>query len=128
MKAFKKSGIAGTLYHIFLFVFTLTCGWLVSSLLDFAMESNGEAALKTAGILAVLLLVGLPAIFVLRRKLGAIMRADRQSFREKLYADIIGRRISIESIGELDVRLSNDADTVAEYYQTAIPSAVEAPP
>ncbi len=81
------------------------------------MESNGEAALKTAGILAALLLVGLPAIFVLRRKLGALMRADRQSFREKLYADIIGRRISIESIGELDVRLSNDADTVAEYYQ-----------
>ena len=125
MKTFKKSGIAGTLYHIFLFVFTLTCGWLVSALLDFAMESNGEAALKTAGILAALLLVGLPAIFVLRRKLGALMRADRQSFREKLYADIIGRRISIESIGELDVRLSNDADTVAEYYQTAIPSAVE---
>lgn len=125
MKTFRKSGAAGTLYHIFLFVFTLTCGWLVSSLLDSAMGANVESALKTAWILTAALLVGLPAIFVLRRKLGSLMRADCQSFREKLYSDIIRRKISIDSTGELDVRLSNDADTVAEYYQTAIPSAIE---
>lgn len=125
MKAFNKSGVAGTLYHIFLFAFTLTCGWLVSSLLDSAMESGGEAAPKTALILAAVLLIGLPVIFILRKKLSELMRADRQSFREKLYLDIIERRISVDSTGELDVRLSNDADTVAEYYQTAIPTAIE---
>lgn len=125
LNTFNKSGAAGTLYHIFLFAFTLACGWLVSSLLDSAMESGGEAALKTALILAAVLLIGLPVIFILRRGLGRLMRADRQSFREKLYSDIIERRISVDSTGELDVKLSNDADTVAEYYQTALPTAIE---
>lgn len=125
LNTFNKSGAAGTLYHIFLFAFTLACGWLVSSLLDSAMESGGEAALKTALILAAVLLIGLPVIFILRRGLGRLMRADRQSFREKLYSDIIERRISVDSTGELDVKLSNDADTVAGYYQTALPTAIE---
>lgn len=125
MKTFNRSGIAGTLYHIFLFAFTLTCGWLVSHLLDCAMALNSDAAITTAIILAAVLLIGLPVIFILRKKLGELIRADSQSFREKLYSDIIERRISVESTGELDVRLSNDADTVAEYYQSAIPSAVE---
>ena len=125
MKTFNRSGIAGTLYHIFLFAFTLTCGWLVSHLLDCAMALNSDAAITTAIILAAVLLIGLPVIFILRKKLGELIRADSQSFREKLYSDIIERRISVESTGELDVRLSNDANTVAEYYQSAIPSAVE---
>lgn len=125
MGCFKKSGAAEALYHLFLFAFTLCCGWLVSALLDAAMAADGAAALRLSGRLAAILAAGLPAVYLWRRALGSVVRDDRQRWREKLYADIISRRIPVDSAGQLDVRLSNDADAVARYYQHSLPSAVE---
>ncbi len=125
MNSFKKSSFWGTLYHLFLFAYTLICGWLVSALLDSAIESDGGAALRATLYLTTILVIGLPVIYIFRKTLGHFLRSDRQNYREKLYGDIIRHRINVESIGELDVRLSNDADTVAEYYQSSLPSAVE---
>ncbi len=125
MKTFKKSCLAGSVCHLFLFAFSLGCGYFVSALLDAAMEKNPQAALRLAFCFLVVLLIGLPVIYFWRRRLGRTIRQDRQDFREKLYGDIIWRRIPVESTGEMDVRLSNDADTVAEYFQSAVPAAVE---
>lgn len=125
MKTFKNSCLAGIFYHIFLFAFSMGCGYFTSALLDVAMEENVQAALASALDFLLILIFGLPVIYFWRKKLGRILRADRQAFRETLYRDIIERRILVESTGELDVRLSNDADTVAEYYQSAVPAFVE---
>lgn len=125
MKTFKKSCLAGVFYHIFLFVFSLGCGYFVSALLDAAMEENSRAALRLALYFLAVLFIGLPVIYFGRKSLGRILRDDRQAFRETLYRGIIKRRIPVESTGEMDVRLSNDADTVAEYFQSAIPTALE---
>lgn len=125
MKIFKKSYLAGSFYHIFLFIFSLSCGYFASALLDAAMEENAQQAKELAFYFLSILLIGLPVIYFWQKRLGRILRNDRQVFREKLYRDVIERRITVESTGELDVRLSNDADTVAEYYQSALPAAVE---
>lgn len=125
MKTFKKSCLAGVFYHIFLFAFSLGCGYFVSALLDAAMEENSQAALRLASYFLAVLLIGLPVIYFGRKGLGRILRDDRQAFREMLYRGMIERHIPVESTGEMDVRLSNDADTVAEYFQSAIPTALE---
>ncbi len=125
MKIFKKSCLFGTFYHIFLFIFSLFCGYFVSLLLDSGMEKDMRDAVKLSVYFMVVFLLGLPLIYFGRRKLGKVLRAERQLFREKLYRDMIERRIGVDSVGEMDVRFSNDAGTVAEYYQEAIPSMVE---
>lgn len=125
MKLFKKSCLFGALYHIFLFLFSVFCGYFVSLLLDSGMEKDMRDAVKLSVYFMVVFLLGLPLIYFGRRKLGKVLRAERQLFREKLYRDMIERRIGVDSVGEMDVRFSNDADTVAEYYQEAIPSMVE---
>ncbi|MDE7327341.1 MAG: ATP-binding cassette domain-containing protein [Lachnospiraceae bacterium] len=125
MKIFKKSCLFGTIYHIFLFLFSLLCGYLVTMLLDRGMEGDMWGALRLSAYFMVIFLLGLPVIYFGRRKLGQVLRTERQLFREKLYLDMIKRRIKVDSVGEMNVRFSNDADTVAEYFQTAVPSMVE---
>ncbi len=125
MKTFKKSCLFGTFYHIFLFIFSLLCGYFVSLLLDSGMEKDMQDAVRLSVYFMVVFLLGLPLIYFGRRKLGKVLRAERQLFREKLYRDMIERRIGVDSVGEMDVRFSNDADTVAGYYQDTVPSMVE---
>lgn len=125
MRIFRKSCLFGTGYHIFLFIFSLVCGYFVSVILDEAMRGNMQEALRSSLYFFALFIIGLSIIYFGRKNLGCILRMERQSFREKLYLDIIERRILVESTGEMDVRLSNDADTVSEYYQSAIPTAIE---
>lgn len=124
MKNFKRSAAFGTLVHAALFLFTLLGGWLSSALLERAMEGAG-GLLPAALALAALLLAGLPLIYFLQRALGRLLREERQRWREKVYGGILAGRIQVDSAGELDVRLSNDADAVADYYQQALPSAAE---
>lgn len=123
MNRFKFSAAFGAAYHTALFLLTLSGGWLVSKVLDCAM-SGGHAG-RYIIFLTLVFLIGLPVIFILKRRLGEIMRREKQDFREELYGDIIGRRIDVSDKGELDVRLSNDLDAVARYYQEALPLAVE---
>lgn len=125
MNSFRRSGAAEVFYHFFLFAFTLGCGWLASTLLDAAMESDISTALRTSACLSAVLAVGLPVIYFWRKALGRMVRDDRQDFREKLYEVVIDRRLTVENTGELEVRLTRDGDTVAEFYQSSLPAAIE---
>ena len=43
---FKKSSLLSFLYHLFLFAFTLSAGYLVSELLNRAMEQDANGTLQ----------------------------------------------------------------------------------
>jgi len=122
---FKKSSLACFLYYIFLFVFTLSVGYLVSGLLSRAMEQDANGALIMAGILMALLLTGLPVVFVWSKKCNFWKREDHQRFREELYRRVINRTLDVGSTGDLSVKLSTDSDTIAAYYQDTLPAAAE---
>lgn len=123
MNQFRFSIIFGTAYHIVLFLLTLSAGLLVSKVLNCAM--NGARISKYMICLAFVFLAGLPFVFTLKKRLARTIRQEKQDWREELYRDMIGRRIDIAGKGELDVRLSNDADAVADYFQEALPAAAE---
>ncbi len=123
MRHFPKSTLCSTAYHVYLFLFTLAGGELVSQLLDNAL--SGSSITDTGIRLNLLLAVGVPLTYCFRQALGGLLRADRQRWRESLYVGILQRDISVASTGELDVRLSNDADAVSEYCLEALPTAME---
>jgi predicted ABC-type exoprotein transport system permease subunit len=60
---FRKSILISFFYHMFLFAFTLSAGYLVSVLLKCAIEQDIAGTLTFGGILLTLLLTGLPAIY-----------------------------------------------------------------
>ena len=122
---FKKSSFTCFFYHLFLFAFTLGAGYLVSELLSRAMEQDVNGALILAGGLLVLLLTGLPIVFVWAKKCGFLKREDHQRFREEMYRRVIDRMLDVGSTGDLSVKLSTDSDTVAAYYQDMLPAAAE---
>lgn len=123
MRHFPRSALCSTAYHIYLFLFTLAGGELVSQLLDHAL--SGSSIADTGIRLALLLTVGVPLTYCFRRALGGLLRRDRQRWREYLYTGILHRDISVASTGGLDVRLSNDADAVSEFCLEALPAAIE---
>lgn len=122
---FKKSSLLSFLYHLFLFVFTLSAGYLVSALLNRAIEQDTNGTLQWAGVLLALLLMGLPIIYGWSKKRNWWKREDRQRFYEEMYRRVIDRKLNVNSTGDLAVKLSNDSGTVAAYYQDTLPAAAE---
>ncbi len=123
MRRFPRSALCSTAYHVFLFLFTLAGGQLVSELLDNALA--GTAVTGTAVHLAILLAVCVPLTYCFRRALGSLLRRDRQRWREYLYERILQREIAVDSTGELDVRLSNDADAASDFCLESLPTAIQ---
>ena len=122
---FKKSSLTCFFYHLFLFAFTLSAGYLLSELLSLAMEQDVNGALALAGILMALLLTGLPVVYGWAKKCSFWKREDHQHFREEMYRRVIDRTLDVDSTGDLTVKLSTDSDTVAAFYQDTLPAAVE---
>lgn len=122
---FRKSSLTCFFYHMFLFAFTLGAGYLVSELLSRAMGQDVHGALTLAGILAALLLIGLPVVYGWAKRCGGVKREDHQRFREEMYRWVIDRKIDVDSTGDLIVKLSTDSNTVAAYYQDTLPAAAE---
>lgn len=125
MRYFKKSLLFGVLLHSLQVLFALLCGYALSELLKQATTET-TTALSNAlwGILG-LFAVGLPVIYLLRRHLAPLRRAERQAWTEALYVKMLRRQIKVNSLGELETQFTENADTVATFYQDSIPAAIE---
>lgn len=125
MMYFKKSLIGGVLLHSFQFLFTLLCGYALSDLLERATAgTTAELSAALWGIFA-LFAVGLPLIYLLRRYIAPLRRTERQKWREVLYGKMLRRQIEVNNLGELETQFTENADTVASFYQDSIPAAIE---
>lgn len=124
---FRMSVILGTVSKILSFVSALLCGYLVSQMLSAAMaaatSANGGTVYRYALWTAGVMMVGLIPIYIVTQKRSTQMRREEQSFREILYAAVLDGRMAVSSAGELDVKLTEDAGTVLNYYQSAFPNA-----
>lgn len=69
--------------------------------------------------------MGLPLIYLLRRYIAPLRRAERQAWTEALYVKMLRRQIEVNSLGELETQFTENADTVATFYQDSIPAAIE---
>lgn len=122
---FKKSLCIGIIDRIFSFLFTLSCGYAVSHMLDKAMDRAKEGLIWSGAILLLLLAVGLPAIWILSKYAEKIRMRDRQRFREELYCRILTNRLEVSSVGEQELFLGNLSDQIAAQYQIRIPKIIE---
>ena len=82
---FRKSSRYSCLYHLFTFAFTLACGYIVSLALDAAIASQESAVYGRAAVLGVILLIGLPILYVFARGTKKQKELDAQAYREALY-------------------------------------------
>ena len=122
---FRKSSRYSCLYHLFTFAFTLACGYIVSLALDAAIASQESAVYGRAAVLGVILLIGLPILYVFVRGTKKQKELDAQAYREALYREVMENRLPVQHTGELDVRLHMDARTVTEYIQDVLPKVLE---
>lgn len=119
---FKSSVVLGTLNRVVLFGCSLLGGFLISRMLDTA---GNQDALRSLGLLALIALaVGLIPIYFLTRSRTSAVRREEQAFLEGLYRALLDGRMSAKSPGELDVKLTEDAETVVSFYQEALPTAI----
>lgn len=122
---FRRSQPVLLFYRLFSFLFTLSCGYGASCMLDMAMSQQREK-LTAAGIaLFVLLSLGLPMVRFLSRWSEDLRLRDRQCFREELYRRLLDNRLEAASIGAQSLLLGQVSDQVAEHDQVRIPQILE---
>lgn len=122
---FCKSRNAALVERIFSCLFTISCGYSVSAMLNAAMGQDMHRLLHSGGILLLLLAAGLPAAWALSDYAEKTGVQDRQNFREELYRRILKNRLRVSSIGEQSQLLGDISEQIAEQYQVRIPQIVE---
>lgn len=123
-RLFRGAILFGLLQSCVSFALSLFCGYMLSGLINKALEPDragvGLYALATAAALA----VGLPLLHVLSGRHGKAQLYESQRFQEALYDKIIERRIDVKNEGELDVRLSEDCKEISKYMTKSVPEAI----
>lgn len=122
---FRHSQRAGLADRCFSFLFTLSCGYSASCMLDMAMAQERGELIRTGLVFLVLLAVGLPVVWILSRSAEKARILDRQQFREELYHRILTNRLEVSSVGEQELLLGDISNQVAEQYQVRIPKIIE---
>lgn len=123
-RLFHGAILFGLLQSCVSFALSLFCGYMLSGLINKALEPDragvGLYALATAAALA----VGLPLLHVLSGRHGKAQLYESQRFQEALYDKIIERRIDVKNEGELDVKLSADCKEIAKFMTGSVPEAI----
>ena len=122
---FRRSQRAELIERFLTFLIILACSYAASNTLGMALEQNRDGVLHSGIILTVLLVIGLPVLFLLSKWTGREQIWDRQRFREALYSRILANRLEVSSVGSQEQLLGDISDQVAEQYQSRIPGAVE---
>ena len=122
---FARSRRIGLADRIFSFLFTLGCGYTASFTLDMAMSRNHDGLIQASMIFGLLLVLGLPTVWILSRMAKHTRMDERQKFREQLYGRILQNRIEAGSVGQQDELLGDISNQVAEQYQERIPKMIE---
>lgn len=121
---FRHSIKLGICYEVLRFALNLLCGYLISFLLQYAMEASKTRTIETVVILITVILISIPCLYFLNMKVKEVQKQDLQSFREFLYHIVISGQLEISSRGEFDIRFSNDVKTISIFCQTTLPNAV----
>lgn len=121
---FRKSKAIGILCELVSYCCILLCGYLLSSLLEYAISDQWQRMYKTS-ILTIIILITVGtikygiAVWQCKCKLE-----DTQRFRLFLYQNIIDRNISIDDHGEMNIRMTSDVKTLSTYFQETQPKGI----
>lgn len=121
---FRQSRRAGIAYELTSYGGVLLCALLLSRLLEGAMESQWARMYRTGAWATGALLAVTGTQYALRTWRSKWELADIQSFRMYLYRRVIDRELSVENPGEMSVRMNDDVETVARFFQKTQPSAI----
>ena len=121
---FRSSIMFGLLRSCVSFALSLFCGYMLSDLINKALEQDRAGVLLYALATSAALAVGLPLLHVLSGKRGKARLYELQQFKESLYDKIIERRIDMENEGELDVKLSADCKEISKFMAESVPEAI----
>ena len=121
---FHKSRAIGVFYEITSYGCILLCGYLLSCLLEYAMAEQYQKVWQL-GIWAVAV-VTLSSVlkYAMTQWRSCVKLKDTQAFRSFLYHGVIDRTIGVEDPGEMNVKLTSDVNTIAEFYQHTCPVAI----
>lgn len=122
---FQKSRRIGYLYRLFRIGTSLSCVWITSELFQYAVAAELSAVYSLFGILCVMLAVGSLGTYLLARLNEKLCTMEQQAFRSMLQQRVLDFTLNATSVGEMEVRFDEDGKTIAEYYQTILPNAVE---
>lgn len=122
---FRHSLGVALVEHFSSFLLTLSCGYAASCMLDMAMIQDSTGLFRAGIALALLLVIGLPLVWMLSKWAEKNRIMDRQRFRELLYCQMLENRLKIDSIGAQSQLLGDISNQVAEQYQSRIPQIVE---
>ena len=122
---FQKSRRISLMERLFSFLFTVSCGYAASHMLNMAMAQEGDGLIRAGVVFLALLLIGLPVAWLLSREAARARVWDRQQFREEMSRRILSNRLEVSSVGEQEQLLGQISDQVAEQYQVRIPKIIE---
>lgn len=121
---FRASCRSGMAYQTGSYAIMLLCGYLVSALLELALLGNWQGMYRTAIWTAAAVAVGGAALYFLYRSHSRNALEDQQRFRNALYRETLSGGMQVNSPGEWNVHLSEDAGAVAKYWQETLPVGV----
>jgi len=121
---FRKSKAVGILLEVAGYGCILLCGYLLSGLLKCTMAGQYHKMKFLAFEAAVAVVLSGVLKFLLTQWRSRVRFTDTQSFRDFLYGGVIDRRVGVKDPGEMNVKLTGDVGTIAEFYQQTMPVAV----
>ena len=113
---FQKSRQISLVERLFSFLFTVSCGYAASHMLNMAMAQESDGLIRAGVTFLALLLIGLPVAWLLSREAARARICDRQQFREEMSRRILSNRLVVSSVGEQEQLLGQISDQVAEQY------------
>lgn len=121
---FRRSQTIGLVYEIVCYGFMLLCGYLVSDLLELTISKAWQEMYHRAVLTAIALTVSIVPRYLLAVHRSNSQMEDTQKFREFLYTGVLKRCVDVDNKGEMNVRLTSDVKTIAQYFQKTCPKAV----